>query len=590
MDTKYSILSKFFATSRGLEIPTQDPQPFKTTNKAEYEQELLARRQQDYLYKQFHRIETYNHIITQSFESRRNIQYTDYRLMGEYAIIGRALDIYASESTTVDRKGVMLKISSKSEKVKRELEYLFYDVMNIKTNAFAWIRSMCQFGDLFLSLLWDNEKGLIGLKELPIEMMERLEHDNPYNVVTQSTEGETRFRFRGDSIWDWKWWQVAHFRLVKDVRSAPYGASMLETGRRTWKNILLVEDAMRIGRLLRGIDRKIFYTNIGNIDPSKVGEFVEAQKNKLKRKPKVDAATGQVDLKYYVMGYDEDYMIPLRDGDTTTRIDPLPAATNLSEIADINYDLNQLFAALGIPKAFLNYEDIAGEGKGLAMLDVRFANLVQFIQRSFLMELNKIAQIHLFMVGMEDECGNFALALNNPSLAVEAMYNDDITAKLQAFSAATSGGANNIQPMSYQMAMKEILGMTDEEIELNFQQQLFERIIATEMDTAADKIKSTGLFKTLYDKYGTDFNFDTFAQNQQAPEEESNEGESNSGDGGSLLGGELDITPTEGESEQTAGTEETPSEPASPEKANEHNTPKKIKILTESPLAKVFKI
>jgi hypothetical protein len=305
--------------------------------------------------------------------------------------------------------------------------------MNIKTNAFAWIRSMCQFGDLFLSLLWDNEKGLIGLKELPIEMMERLEHDNPYNVVSQGVEGETRFRFRGDSIWDWKWWQVAHFRLVKDVRSAPYGASMLETGRRTWKNILLVEDAMRIGRLLRGIDRKVFYTNIGNIEPSKVGEFVEAQKNKLKRKPKVDAATGQIDLKYYVMGYDEDFMIPLRDGDTTTRIDPLPAATNLSEIADINYDLNQLFAALGIPKAFLNYEDIAGEGKGLAMLDVRFANLVQFIQRSFLMELNKIAQIHLFMVGMEDECGNFSLALNNPSLALEAMYNDDITAKLKPF-------------------------------------------------------------------------------------------------------------------------------------------------------------
>ena len=59
----------------------------------------------------------------------------------------------------------------------------------------------------------------------------------------------------------------------------------------------------------------------------------------------VDPQNGNVDLRMNQMAVDQDYFIPVRDPAAASPIDTLPGATNLSEIADIEYIQKKLLAS-----------------------------------------------------------------------------------------------------------------------------------------------------------------------------------------------------------------------------------------------------
>ena len=189
-------------------------------------------------------------------------------------------------------------------------------------------------------------------------------------------------------------WQIAHFRLLGDDRRLPYGTSILEKARRIWKQLILSEDAMLIYRITRAPERRVYKIFVGNIDDEDVGSYVDEIANRFKRTPIVDPQTGQVDLKYNQMANDQDFFIPVRSEDAPNPIDTLPGATNLDQIADIEYLQRKLFTALRVPKAFLGFEDAVGEGKNLALQDIRFSRTINRIQQAMIMDLNKIAILH----------------------------------------------------------------------------------------------------------------------------------------------------------------------------------------------------
>ena len=112
----------------------------------------------------------------------------------------------------------------------------------------------------------------------------------------------------------------------------------------------------------------------------------------------------------------EDYYIPVRGNDTTTRIDNVPGL-NYDGITDVEYLRDKLFAALKVPKAFMGYEkDLTGKAT-LAAEDIRFARTVERIQRILLSELTKIALVHLYTQGFDGEqLTNFELSLTTPSI------------------------------------------------------------------------------------------------------------------------------------------------------------------------------
>ena len=164
----------------------------------------------------------------------------------------------------------------------------------------------------------------------------------------------------------------------------PYGSSVLEAARRIWRQLILIEDAMMVYRVIRAPERRVFYIDVGNVPPEDVANYVEQAKNSLKVNKVVGSSGGNVDLRYNPMAVDEDYFIPVRGGDSGTRIDSLAGGQNTSAIEDVQYIQKKLFAALKIPKAYLGYDEEVGSKATLAQEDIRFSRSIARIQLSLI--------------------------------------------------------------------------------------------------------------------------------------------------------------------------------------------------------------
>jgi hypothetical protein len=266
---------------------------------------------------------------------------------------------------------------------------------------------------------------------------------------------------------------------------------------------MLSEDAMLIYRTSRAPERRVFKVFVGNMDDKDVEAYVQRVANKFKRSQVVDSQSGNVDMRFNQMAVDQDYFIPVRDAAQGSPIETLAGGTNLGEIADIEYIQKKLLTALRVPKAFLGFEEPVGDGKNLSLIDIRFARTINRIQKSMIAELNKIAIIHLFLLGFEDELSNFILALTNPSSQADLLKLEVWKEKLATYKECVTPTQEGIAPTSVTWAKKHILGFSEEDIRLDLQQQRMERAVGTELTNTATIITHTGIFDNLDNLYST---------------------------------------------------------------------------------------
>jgi hypothetical protein len=478
----------------------------KTDSREEYERAMLQAQQSQYVADKWTKLDQSLYNQSVYYEPNRLSAYYDYESMEFTPEISAALDIYAEESTTMSEKGQILTIFSDSDRIKNILEDLFNNKLDINTNLQMWTRGLCKYGDDFVYLKIDPEKGIIGVQQLPNIEIERIEGaasktPNAQTDIKVPTR-ELRFTWKNKDM-EFQAWEIAHFRLLGDDRKLPYGTSMLDKIRRIWKQLLLAEDAMLIYRTSRAPERRVFKVFVGNMDDKDIEPYVQRVANKFKRDQVADPRNGNVDMRYNQMAVDQDYFIPVRDPSQTNPIETLPGAQNLGEIADIEYIQKKLLAALRIPKAFLGFEEVVGEGKSLALMDIRFARTINRIQKSLIQELNKIALVHLYLLGLEEDLDNFSLSLTNPSAQSDLLRIEQWKEKITLYKDATSDQSQvGILPVSHTWAKKNILGMSDSEVLLDLQQQRLERAMGFELTNTQNIIKRSGVFDEVDSKYG----------------------------------------------------------------------------------------
>jgi len=110
--------------------------------------------------------------------------------------------------------------------------------------------------------------------------------------------------------------------------------------------------------------------------------------------------------------------------------------------------------------------------------------------------MNKIAIIHLFLLGFEDELSNFTLGLNNSSKQADLLAVDVWKEKMLLYKDAVTA-VEGIAPVSVSWAKKHILGFSDQEIQLDLQQQRIEKAVAAELTNTATIIVHTGIFDNV---------------------------------------------------------------------------------------------
>ncbi len=480
----------------------------KTDNKAEFERAKLQAQQNKYLGSLWKKVESGLFQQSINYETTRIGSYSDFEAMEFYPTIAAALDVMMEESTTVNDHGRVLNIYSDSKRVKGILEDLFFNRLDLHTSLPMWTRNTCKYGDNFVFLNINDSHGILGAKQMPNYEMERREA-GLFDMVSgrelpsgeESTTDKVKFFWRGRDV-EFNSWQIAHFRLLGDDRRLPYGTSVLEKARRIWKQLILSEDSMLVYRVTRAPERRVYKIYVGNIDDADVEAYVNTIADRFKRMPITDPQTGQIDLRYNQLANDQDFFIPVRSEDAPNPIDTLPGAQNLDQIADIEYLQRNLFTALRVPKPFLGFEEAAGEGKNLALQDIRFSRTINRIQQSMLQELNKIAIIHLYILGFEEDLDNFTLTLNNPSTQAEMLKIEHMQQKVTLLKDAVSDIGNGFGTMSWTRAHRDIMGWSDDEIKSDLLEQRMEKAAAAELANTANVIKHTGMFDTVDRIYG----------------------------------------------------------------------------------------
>ena len=481
----------------------------KTQSKEEFDKAKLQAQQNKYLSNLWNKVDGELYQQTIHYETTRIGSYSDFETMEFYPEISATLDIFMEESTTPNDKGDIINVYSGSKRVKRILEDLFVNRLDIHTSLPMWTRNLCKYGDNFVHLNIDQTSGIIGARQLPNFEIERRENDIQGVISQSQLEGvnadeksnKTKFFWKGRDI-TFNSWQIAHFRLLGDDRKLPYGTSFLEKARRIWKQLILAEDAMLVYRVTRAPERRVYKIFVGNIDNEDVGAYVDEIANRFKRAPLIDPQTGQMDLRYNQLGIDQDIFVPTRSEDAQTPIDTLPGAQNLDQIADIEYLQRKLFTALRVPKTFLGFEEPTGEGKNLALQDIRFSRTINRIQQAVLHELNKVAIIHLYLLGFHDDIDNFTLTLNNPSTQAEMLKIEHTAAKVTLYKDAVSDAGNGFGAMSMTRAKREILGWSDDEIKQDMLEQRIEKAAAAELENTHNVITNTGVFDRVDRVYG----------------------------------------------------------------------------------------
>ena len=385
----------------------------------------------------------------------RMARYADFSEMEYTPEIASALDIYAEESVAADENGKTLHIYSENSKIKEILNELFYDTLNIEFNMTSWVRNLVKYGDCFLFNDVHPKYGVINAYPLPIAELEREEGFDTNDPMA------VRFRWTTQGNQVLENWQISHMRLLGNDAFLPYGSSVLEPARRIWRQLILLEDAMLVYRIVRAPERRVFKIDVGNVPPEDIQNYMEQAQSSLKRAPVIDKSTGKVDLRYNPLSVDEDYFIPVRGADSGTAIDTLGGGTMAGETNDVEYIQKKLFAALKIPKAYLGYDEGLGAKATLSQEDIRFSRTIARIQRTILSEMNKIAIVHLYCQGFTDEdLLDFSLKLSNPSTIAQQQKLELFRTRFEVCSAAlqTPGVVDR------KWVQKNILRLNEEEV------------------------------------------------------------------------------------------------------------------------------
>lgn len=384
----------------------------------------------------------------------RMARYAEFAEMEYQPEIAAALNIFADETAAGDEKGKAFHLYSKNPEVKKALEELFYDILNIDFNLRPWIRNLVKYGDFFLYNEVIPDIGIVNVQPIPVNELEREEgfdqHD-PYAV---------RFKWltRGNRYLEN--WQITHMRVLGNDLFLPYGTSILEPARRIWRQLIMMEDSMLVYRVVRSPERRVFYIDVGNVAPNDVPSYMEAVKQTMRSRDVVDRTNGRMDQRYNPLSIDEDYFIPVRGGQTGTKIETLAGGQNATAVDDVKYLQQKLFAAIQVPKPYLNFDENLSAKASLAQQDVRFSRTISVLQRVIISELNKMAMIHLYTKGFDgDDLISFELKLSNPSTVAMQQKLEALSTKFEI-----AGKAKETKLVDQDWIQKKILDLTDDDI------------------------------------------------------------------------------------------------------------------------------
>lgn len=415
----------------------------------------------------------------------RSIRMKDYREMCKMVPeINQGVHIYADNGTQYNISNRVAEIESPNNKIIEILEKLFFENLDLNSTLWKMFFNMCKLGDEFYEVIVDDPvkpRHIISLERIKKpENMERVEENGQLKkFIYYYNDQEKKPR-------EFQPWQIVHFR-IENEETDPYGRSVLEAGRDTFKKLSLMEDAMIIYRITRAPERRVFYIDVGNLSTKEANKYINQVKRQFRKKQFIDPNTGQVSEKANPMSTQEDFFIGVRANSNGTRIETLPGGQNLGEVDDVKFFRDKILRTLGIPIGYLGGASEGGAAYDpksyLSNQEIQFARTIERIQKFVIRGLEKIALVELALSDIQvKDIRKFKIKLTPPSNVDQLM---EIEIRNQQF--ALISNIKSIESfLPNEWIYKNVLGMSEHEINNIRLQVQMEQQLALQMQAAGE--------------------------------------------------------------------------------------------------------
>jgi len=416
-------------------------------------------------------------------------RYSDYALMDKHPLINSSLDIIAAEGTQSDENGKTIfvrtftdsneveedeekqkALTRETEMLHKHLEHFVYAVTG--NHLYLQFRNYIKNGDLVLVPIYsEDKKKILRYAIVPNENVKLVIDAETYSITkyivtppddkTAPIHNFSRFlkadEYRPDDVY--------HFTLDPENSTYfPYGMSILDSVSLMFKQLRLLEDSMLIYRITRSPDRRIFYVDVGELPPQKAEKYLNDIRTKFIRKNFFDPQTGDVNNEYNPLSMQEDLYIPRRPGGAETQVETMPGLS-IPDHTDVLYFRDQIILGLKIPPSYVSATENAqyNDGRvGIAYInEIRFANYVETLQRSFVEQFERYFRKYLKRNGVETKL-RFTLEMFPPSSYKEYQENE---LKLSNISNYSQLAGN--EELAMEFLQEKYLGLTPEEIQRN---------------------------------------------------------------------------------------------------------------------------
>lgn len=433
----------------------------------------------DRIYKTNLDLSSQGRLSSWGFQNVKLQLFRDYEQMDRDPIISSVLDLYSQQVVAKNEYGDVLQIKSQNQQIVQLLDNLFYNVLNVQFSLPSWVRSICKYGDMFVYLDILPQMGVINAIPLSTYQVQRQQVQDQDNIYG------THVKFKLlNAKQELQSFQMAHFRLLLDSNYLPYGKSLLQGSRKTWKQLCLMQDAAIIHKIMRAPQKRIFNVGVGNLPNNKIEAYMQNYITKTKKVPYVDPKTGDYNMRFNMMNMIQDFYIPRRGGNDGNSIQTL-SGFQLSFEYELDYLRQKMMSGFRVPFSHIGYEQNVNSKATLMSQDIRFARAIQRIQRFIVSELHKIATIHLYCHGYKgQDLLDFQLKLHNPSVIYQQQK---LAIWQQKFNLI--GSIQNTQILSNEWCYKNILNMSNQQIFKQRQQLQIDKIRQYKMGILASQGK-----------------------------------------------------------------------------------------------------
>ena len=407
----------------------------------------------------------------------------DYRIMAAYSEVADALDEICDETINPDESGWITKLHLKDIDLtvdeKAELEKQFHrytEYFDLKNRGWQYFRQLLVEGELFFELIIHEgylKDGTLGVINLPAEIIDPV-YNNIQNMLVKgfiyrkpifSQDNPSKVEKVEFIPMDQN--QIVYINSGVYNETKNFVIPFLENGRRPYRQLSLIEDAIVIYRLVRAPERLVFNVDVGNMAPPKAEAYLRKLIQNYWSRKTFDVDQNDVVKKFNPQSMLDAFWFAKRQGSEGTSVNQLAGGANLGELSDLMYFIKKLYRALKVPSMRLDPNDQASaDGSTILREELTFARFIMRQQQRFAAGIKKGFVTHLKFMDLfkkfELNEQNIEIEFNPPTNFYELRENQRLELK--------AGNYNNLagnEFVSATYAQKKYLGWKDRDILAN---------------------------------------------------------------------------------------------------------------------------